>query len=363
MVLVASTGSFGRNILFVLFALLLVACQSLAPSSGDGGRRSSSGVSSTTRQQIILPESLNSHFSSERAVFSRRQWFQTNSLAAAVALTSGSVLASPQPSLAVSSSSTTTTTPAAEVTDKVFLEIKGLPAGTEDTGSTVAPTTTRRIVIGLFGKEAPESVRKLKSLMSRNGLPAACKAKEERVLQREQLEANKVYNSCIEGQEKGVTYDYAQIWRIVQGERIDFGSVAGKFVAREYPDWQERSSSSSALKHDRPGIVSVRRGNESGFGFTVYPGGAGGSSSSSAAAASDLNENHIVVGQVLEGLDVIEQLNNIPVITSSKVNYMGLTGGTTTKSAPNRSCRYGGPMYCNENKPLSKLTIYQTGEL
>ena len=122
---------------------------------------------------------------------------------------------------------------AATVTDKVFVEVKGLPTADGSTPS------TQRIVIGLFGKESPQSVEKLKQLMGSSGLPATCKPKEERVLQREQLEANKVYNSCIEGENKGVNYDYAQIWRIIKDERIDMGSVAGKYVAREYPTWGE----------------------------------------------------------------------------------------------------------------------------
>ena len=249
----------------------------------------------------------------------------------------------PLPALATDSD----TSLAAGVTDKVFVDIKGLPGA----DGSIASGETKRIVIGLFGKEAPRSTDKIKKLMSTAGLAAKCKPKEKRVLEREQLEANKVYNSCIEGESKGVNYDYATVWRVVKGERIDFGSVAGRFVAREFPTWEEDKVDTS-LKHDRPGIVSVRRGSDSGFGFSVYPGG---------GSATDLDDDHIVVGQVLEGMDVIEQLNAVPVITSAKVNYMALVGGPTTKSAPSRSCRYGGDMYCNENKPLIKLTISKTG--
>ncbi len=237
---------------------------------------------------------------------------------------------------------------ASQVTDKIFLDIKGLPSSEGEMAK------TKRIVIGLFGKDAPQSVEKPKKLVSDEGLPAPCKPKEERVLQREQLEANKVYNSCIEGQENGVNYDYAQIWRVIKGERIDFGSVAGRFVAREYPNWDDNVPiEGNGLKHDRAGLVSVRRGSDSGFGFTIYPGGKGD--------IEDLDTNHIIVGQVIEGMDVIDALNSIPVVTSSKVNYMALTGGPNNKSAPSRACRYGGAMYCNENKPLVKLTIYKTG--
>eukprot|EP00980_Cylindrotheca_fusiformis_P007450 scaffold1537_cov108-Cylindrotheca_fusiformis.AAC.9 len=240
---------------------------------------------------------------------------------------------------------------AGTVTDKVFVEIKGLPSA--GSAEDPAPATTQRIVIGLFGQDAPKSVEKLKLLMG-PGLPAVCKPKEERVMQREQLEANKVYNSCIESEKNGVNYDYAQIWRIVKNERIDFGSVAGKFIAREYPTWEE--SQPSKLTHDRPGLVSVRKGSNSGFGFTVFPGGS--------SAPDDLNDNHIVVGQVIEGLDVMNLINNLPVVASAKVNYKGITGGQSFQEGPSRACRYGGTqLYCNENKPLQKLTMYRTGIL
>lgn len=292
---------------------------------------------------VIRQSSALQSLDGENDLISRREWWTTG-LATASALVTVTAL-TPSPSLAADDI-------AAEVTDKIYMEIKGIP--TTDGSPSVG---TQRIVIGLFGKEAPESTKKLKQLMSNEGLPAPCKPKEERMMQREQLEANKVYNSCIDGQDRGVTYDFATIWRIIKGERIDVGAVAGRFVARGFPNWEETTASS--LQHNRPGIVSVLKGSESGFGFTIYPGSVG----SSEENASDLNENQIVVGQVLEGLDIVQQINNLPVISSGKLNYMGLTGGPTTKSAPSRSCRYGGPMYCNENKPLNKMTIYKTGVL
>jgi cyclophilin family peptidyl-prolyl cis-trans isomerase len=280
----------------------------------------------------------SSQENSDSEALSRRQWIQASLIS--VAILNG--LSMPQTTRADDSS---TSALASEVTDKIYLDIKGLPAGEGEV------PTTKRIVIGLFGKDSPQSAEQLKKLVSDAGLPATCKPKEERMMQREQLEANKVYNSCIETQAKGVNYDYAQIWRVIKGERIDIGSVAGRFVARESPTWGETAS--NGLKHDRAGLVSVRRGSDSGFGFTVYPGGKGN--------IADLDENHIILGQIVEGMDIIEALNNIPVVTSAKVNYMALTGGPKNTSAPSRACRYGGAMYCNENKPLVKLTIYKTG--
>lgn len=246
----------------------------------------------------------------------------------------GSGILLPNPSQAADSVSS------AEITDRIYINVKGIA------------DEPQRVVIGLFGKEAPSSVAKLKKLVTREGLLAPCRPRAERSLTKEQLEANKVYNSCLEGEEEGVSLQYSQIWRVIRNERIDVGAVTGKFVAREYPDWQDPVSS---LKHDTPGVVSVRRGNDGGFGFTIYPG--------DGSAPNILNEDNIIVGQVVEGMDVVRALNEVPVVKSSTVNYMALTGGTTTKNAPTRACRYGGPMYCNENKPLIKLSITQAGVL
>lgn len=105
-----------------------------------------------------------------------------------------------------------------------------------------------------------------------------------------------------------------------------------------------------------PGIVSVRRGNDSGFGFTVYPG-------TGKDFVSALDQDHIVIGRVIDGMDVIRELDNVPVVSSAKLNYMALTGGPKNKAGPSRSCRYGGDMYCNEFKPLIKLTITDIGLL
>lgn len=273
---------------------------------------------------------------------SRREALQTSIMTATFAL-GWTSFASP--------SFASSTSESAEVTDKIYINIKGFPAASTDQPA----TADQRIVIGLFGKDAPTSTLKLKQLVSAAGLPSQCSPITERTLQKEQLEANKVYRKCMDGIDDGVPLSYSTVWRIIKDERIDLGAVKGKFVAREYPEWKETTE--SALRHDAPGIVSVRRGNEGGFGFTIYPG------NGNSVNTQQLDEDHIVVGRVLEGMDIVEALNKIPVVVSSGLNYMSLTGGPKTNNAPDRSCRYGGPMYCNENKPLIKLSITDVGVL
>lgn len=245
------------------------------------------------------------------------------------------------------------------VTDKVFVEIAGL-----STSASAETSKTQRVVMGLFGTDAPSSVKKLKALHSAAGLGAPCKPlKEDFLIQREQLEANKIYRSCTETQDRGVTYEYAQIWRIIKDERVDFGSLSGKYVAREFPTWAEPAGSTRSPSEylssssDTKYLVAVRKGSESGFGYTIFP-------TATAGSNQDFLDNYLVVGKVLEGEDVVSRINEVSVVNSAKVNYMAIVGGGGSKSnAPNRSCRYGGPMYCNENKPLTKLTMFRTGNL
>jgi cyclophilin family peptidyl-prolyl cis-trans isomerase len=287
---------------------------------------------------------------------SSRRHFITGAAGAIIALENTGSWLLPQSANAEDAPTTATSTANAQVTDKIFLEIKGVPAaGGEDGEVPVVPPTTSRIVIGLFGNDQPQPVSILKQLVSPAGLPSSCKPRETRILQREQLEANKVYNSCIESGDKGVTYDLSQVWRVAKDQRIDVGSVAGKFISRDFPTFDE-SKSSNVLEHDIPGTVSVRRGNDGGFGFVIYPGG---------GIPSDLNEDNIVVGRVIEGMDVIERINDIPVVQSSKLSYKALAGGgDKLRAAPSRACRYGSAdLYCNEFKPLKKLLIMSTGLL
>jgi cyclophilin family peptidyl-prolyl cis-trans isomerase len=278
-----------------------------------------------------------------KLVSNRRDWISANSLAAL------SIIMFPIPSLAIDQTSSSATTPW-EVTDRIFLNIKS--------STDIEP---RRLVIGLYGREAPRSTNMLKQLVSSpGGLSAPCKPKDtSRIFEKEQLEANRVYNNCMESQNVGVTYDGATIWRIIANERIDVGAVSGKFIAREYPTWDEiqvpsnhQQSSTQSLEF---GTVTVQRGKDSGFGFTIW---------TNNSTTTTTTDNVIVVGKVLEGLSAVQDWNQSPVVKSSQVSYMALTGSDGKKQAPSRACRYGSTnLYCNEYKPLQKLSIVASGIL
>ena len=340
---------------------------------------------------VIVPSSLLSlsstsllgqqHENLDYNVQQQRRTFLTMTAAAATATivpVSSSVFAAPSSEESSSSSSSnvikTKSTADAIITDKIYIEFKGL-SSTADSSSATATTTTNtdRIVIGLFGKDAPQPVSILKALVTSTGYPAKCKPLESdeynsRLLEKERLEKRKVYNTCIQSQDvQGVNYYYSTVWRVIPYERIDVGAtVSGKFIARENPifiDNDNDDSTTSRLTHDSPGVVSVRRGNGGGYGFTIFP----GSITNDASSVSTLNEENIVIGRIIEGLDVIQKLNNVPTVHNTFATGGG--GGQSSSSSvlkgmPSRGCRYGGSEYfCAENKPLRKIVLDKMGVL
>ena len=256
---------------------------------------------------------------------------------------------------ATDTAAATKSTADAVITDRIFFDFKGLspPSSPGD------DVPVDRIVIGLFGDDSPQPVSVLKKLVTRDGSPSKCKPLdvESRTLEKERLEARKVYNSCLETEDtRGVNYDYATVWRVVKDERIDLGAVSGRFVARESPTFVDGPASpgvGAKLRHDAPGVVSVRRGDGGGFGFTIYPG---------TGPSSSLDEGNIVVGRVVEGMDVVGRLNDVTVVRSAGAALSA--GGRDLRGTPSRGCRYGGSEYfCNENKPLRKVLLDKTGLL
>ncbi|KAL3822447.1 hypothetical protein ACHAXA_006875 [Cyclostephanos tholiformis] len=74
------------------------------------------------------------------------------------------------------------------------------------------------------------------------------------MLERERLEARRVYNSCLENEDSGgVNYDHSTVWRVIKDVRIDLGAVSGRYVARESPNFVDGPT---RMRHDAPGVVS-----------------------------------------------------------------------------------------------------------
>jgi cyclophilin family peptidyl-prolyl cis-trans isomerase len=312
---------------------------------------------SLTCNHVVAPRRLfeKQHPEERTPLVSRRE---TWNLAASGVLTSAACMVLPTTAVpgtaraveATETMNSDATTATAKITDIIYFDVSfGLVNTAADQSAESAKS--RHIVVGLFGNEAPDSAARLLKLASKSGLSAPCRPRAVRQLQREQLQANAVYSRCKEFESVGVTLQDSTIWRIVPGERVDLGAVSGKFLAREYPTWSDTNS----LRHDAFGVVSVRKGNQGGFGVTI---------TLSDKPNDELDDLNVVIGRVIDGVDALREINSVPIIKAAKqLNYKALSGGDSTKDAPSRSCTYGGPLYCNENKPLIKLTVSEVGVL
>ncbi len=352
-----------RLLISALSLSLLASVSSFAPISGSVQRNGKDVGSFGLHVHKEVTETSVPRVGVDDEALERRSFLSKALSTAGIGITASFI----SPSASSADTSSTATTSSAQITSKIFLQLKGLPPILDENGepSTASAYTEDIITIGLFGNDAPQPVAILEQLVSNSGYYAKCKPKEIRTLQREQLEANKVYNSCMEMQDtKGVNYDLSTVWRVVKDERIDLGAVSGKFVSRENPSFDGNVGNVSTLKHDVEGSVSVRKGNDGGFGFTIYP-GTSSATTSKATAAAELDEDNIVIGRVIDGMDVVRRLNDVAVVQSAAgINYKGLSGGNASskRSAPSRACRYGSTeLYCNEFKPLKKILISRTG--
>ena len=138
-------------------------------------------------------------------------------------------------------------------------KFKGLPPSTPPTTSASASATANgeandaRIVIGLFGNDAPQPVSVLKQLVTKDGYKEAkCKPLDAgRTLIKEQLEANKVYNTCMETEDTvGVNYDYATVWRIIKNEASGSPRLLWRRRRRLQRTWRWKECRWNGVVHD-----------------------------------------------------------------------------------------------------------------
>jgi len=152
-------------------------------------------------------------------------------------------------------------------------------------------TRLRRLVIGLFGEEAPVLTRTFTQ---------ACTATypgEAGVLAAYKL-----------ADVKNIIKDKAITWaNFKDGNKLtltvataDARWVGSKTVSKPLAGDDTKTDEVNSLRHDLPGRVSMRRGGGT-FDFTVAP----------VADATWLDETDVVIGQVLEGMDIIADINEI----------------------------------------------------
>mmetsp|Transcript_7689 Transcript_7689/g.23282 ORF Transcript_7689/g.23282 Transcript_7689/m.23282 type:complete len:295 (+) Transcript_7689:77-961(+) len=161
------------------------------------------------------------------------------------------------------------------VTDKVYFEVyaAGVPIG--------------RIVVGVFRDAAPKSAD--------------------------------IFVRMCEGTFKDLSYASSQVFRVEKDRRIDMGRLSkgmGKtevrsidysgYVRKKYLNTADEATlnrDANELKHNAAGLVSMQKGGGS-FEFVIPP---------PPKPDPTLDADHIIIGQVLEGMTTISKLNSLPV--------------------------------------------------
>jgi len=199
-------------------------------------------------------------------------------------------------------------------------------------------TARRRLVLGLYGDEAPTATSAFSQLAAGQlEAPCATDGSEGELFQRGALTKKSVGRACLAEEAKPVSYSGSQVWRIVKGKRVDFGQVQGKFAQRVPPI--SPPSEARGLQHDASGLLSVPKSGGA-FDFTVTLG-----------PVPELDDTNKVIGRVLEGMDTLEFLADVPV-----VSFSGQGEGMATSRQ--KQCFYGSSdTYCSQLKPIKKILI------
>uniref|UniRef100_A0A7S2XZB5 PPIase cyclophilin-type domain-containing protein n=1 Tax=Fibrocapsa japonica TaxID=94617 RepID=A0A7S2XZB5_9STRA len=204
-----------------------------------------------------------------------------------------------------------------EVTGKVFLKISMDP-----------DSPVEQIVIGLYGKEAP--------ITSTNFMKVATANYRE-----------------------GISYDFSTVFRVDKDRRIDMGRVGAgmstRLVRTTDSTGRVRTTKESTadglinresndLKHDRPYLVSMKRGGGT-YEFSIVP-----------SPNSGLDKENIVFGEVISGKDIIDAINAVPTTQEDPLGSKEAFSSAGKNFDPRAKIAY-------VNKPLKKIVITKAGSL
>ena len=233
-------------------------------------------------------------------------------------------------------------TASALVTDKVRLEFVEQVSAEE---KRILP-----LVIGLFGKEAPQAVGDFKQLCAgelRVPCPADVDLSQE-VMERGKQSKKASLKGCLGSEALPVTYAYSQIWSVQKGKRIGAGAVQGKFVMRMAPTTP--LTESATLSHDAAGLLSVRRGGGT-FDFGITTG-----------VTPEADSDFAVIGRVIEGMDSVAAIDAVTVVKAA--DAFNVDGALDPKGSRGKVCEYANPQpFCAQGKPLRKITLLRASVL
>mmetsp|Transcript_24435 Transcript_24435/g.56289 ORF Transcript_24435/g.56289 Transcript_24435/m.56289 type:complete len:325 (+) Transcript_24435:26-1000(+) len=178
----------------------------------------------------------------------------------------------------------------------------------------------KRIVIGVFEEEAP--------VLTRNFMQAATRTYPGKG-------GRQVYykGGSIKGLEPGKSVSFADFadgnLRLIVTQ-VESAGGTGAFVGTQtayvpLPEEDTLTNEENSLRHDKFGRVSMKKGGGT-FDFQIAP----------AAEAPWLDKTNVVIGQVVEGLDVLEELNQSPTFRG-KPNFKVKVVEATVLEATNKT--------------------------
>jgi len=178
-----------------------------------------------------------------------------------------------------------------EITHKVYLDIKIANYTEESVGTNKGAKGSGQVVFGLYGKDAPDSVKLFLSLVDSDGISSP-------------------------------DYYGSQFTRVVDGQLLEMDKVRGispisiggtdalEFKGNILP--YKPIVETNSIRHDRAGLLTRRQlaaGPE--FGITLAP-------------APSLDTLHLVFGRIIEGSEVLEAISNIRTYSyKTTTGYVG----------------------------------------
>lgn len=182
------------------------------------------------------------------------------------------------------------------ITDMVYMDIKIANYTEESTGANKGAEGSGRVIIGLFGKIAPESVKRFLSVIDGNGVdsPSYINSQFTKVVGGDLLEMEKV---------RGLNKV-----SIAGTDQYEYGGN----VLTDYQPILENND----LRHTSAGLLTRRQLTEGPeFGITLDK-------------APELDSFHVVFGFVLDGMSVIDALSEIPTYSyKTRTGYGGKERG------------------------------------
>lgn len=222
------------------------------------------------------------------------------------------------------------------ITSKVFIDVKIANYTEESIGANRGATGSGRLVIGLFGNDAPLSVKRFLSVIDGDGVNSPnfintqfAKIGPDGLLEIERVRGlNKVQ---LAGQEE---YEY-------QGNLL--------------PEYANPILESNDIRHDRRGLLTRRKLTSTPeFGITL-----------AGDKGSSLDGFHCVFGEVVEGFEVLDAVGAVPTYSySTSTGYLGKTREAAEEDLANKWFSAQKDFYVNAGKAFGdNRAVDQRGKL